>query len=205
MGAGPSAVAQARRRTHVLSLLITAAVTACQPTPKPKPHEAHAPEDASPPKNAPRSPHDLAGRPAPPFTVEAADREGTIVVPTSKVTLVMFFGGWSQGSSQCLTAVESLYERLGPKGLDVVAVGMDEEKAHAAEFARGRRAKYPIGWDPWGQRVAVQWAQNPYYPNTVILLDRKGVVRFLHLGGKDGCQAGEPGVVDELEHLLGER
>ena len=64
--------------------LLAAACNAAPPQPPPA--------GASPVPRQVESVAELRGQPAPAFSVEAADGAGTVVVPGSKVTLVMFFG-----------------------------------------------------------------------------------------------------------------
>jgi peroxiredoxin len=175
------------------------AVAACKAAPQPQP-----PSGASPAPRQVESVAELRGQPAPAFSVEAADGAGTVVVPGSKVTVVMFFGGWSSGSSKGLSALQVLQQRYASSGLEIVAISMDETRQAGVDFARSRGATFRVGWDSWGQRVALRWAQNPYYPNTVFVVDRRGVVRFVHAGGKDGCRADDPIVDDEIGRLLAE-
>lgn len=147
---------------------------------------------------------DLLGSPAPSTSVPVVDESRSLHVPSGHVTLVVFTGSWSEGSKIALHAVADLGRRF--PDLEIVAVAMDEKVDDARTFARTCGVTFPIAHDPSGAKSASAWGQNPYLPNTVFLVDRKGVVRYVGRGGKDGWL---PEVEREMpaavEKLLAER
>jgi thiol-disulfide isomerase/thioredoxin len=142
--------------------------------------------------------HDLLGAVAPPFSlsdVESGQRLG----PDSfqgKVVIVDFWATW------CAPCRESfpVYQRLvdAHQGqLVVLGVSVDEEPSGIAKFKNETRVSFPLLWDE-GQVVS-----NNYRPGTMptsFILDRNGVVRFIHEGFRSGDDVA---IEREVSSLLG--
>lgn len=187
--------------SSLVRVTILALAAGCTPrAPVSPPHS-----DAAPPHVAtPRSAGALLAAPAPPLSVDRIDAAGAVTVAKGRVTLVIFTGSWSEGSKRALHALADLH-RSAPE-LDVAAISMDEDAELGRAFARSCGATFPVGHDPRGAKAAGAWGQSPFLPNTVFLVDRRGVVRYVGRGGKDGWL---PEVASELPvevaHLLAER
>jgi peroxiredoxin len=75
--------------------------------------------------------------------------------------------------------LKALDEKLGPKGLRIVAVSLDEDRGAAAAVPRESGARFPIVFDPKGsiaERYGVQ-----AIPHTVVI-DREGKVSAVLIG-----------------------
>lgn len=180
-------------------LLLSTMACAQRATPTPA-----AASDRARQANTPKQAIDLLGMPAPSTTVPLVDEPRTIHVPSGRVTLVVFTGSWSGGSMIALRAVANIARRFAD--LEIAAVAMDEKADDARAFARACGVSFPIAHEPWGAKSAGAWGQNPYLPNTVFLIDRRGIVRYIGRGGKDGwSREVEKEIPAEVEKLLAER
>lgn len=114
-----------------------------------------------------------------------------------KVVLIDFWASWCEPCKRELPELEKLGRELGPRGLVILAVNIDEQRANAERMARQLGLTLPVALDPDG-KVAGTW--DPPKMPTSYLVDRKGVVRFVHAGFD-----GPPDVARlrrELEQLL---
>ena len=129
------------------------------------------------------------GQSAPEVTGEPWINSGPLSMQglRGRVVLVEF---WTYGCVNCANVVPQLkawHEKYGPDGLVVVAVHSPEfpwEKRHDKVVAATQRfgIRYPVVqdndfaiWNRWGVRA---WP-------TLLLVDRKGVVRYRHIGEGD--------------------
>lgn len=128
--------------------------------------------------------HDLLGAVAPPFSladVESGQRLG----PDSfqgKVVIIDFWATWCAPCRESFPAYQRLVDRH--KGeLVVLGVSVDEEPTGIARFKSETGVTFPLLWDE-GQVVS-----NNYRPGTMptsFVLDRNGVVKFIHEGFRSG-------------------
>jgi peroxiredoxin len=97
--------------------------------------------------------------------------------------------------------LEQISRRFREEGLSVVAVSIDDEDSRSLvpEFFRQYGGTFPVVWDE-GHRIAnlFRIATDP----TFVLVDRRGVVRFVHHGyhGDEHLE-----MEREAATLLGER
>jgi len=111
--------------------------------------------------------------------MERFDLEGKIPALKGKVVIVDFWASWCAPCRQSFPAFERLVQHFGSDKLVVVAVSVDESAAdfkrylaaHPASFATVRDAKHAFA-------AAVE---PPGMPTTLVL-DRKGIVRLVHVG-----------------------
>jgi len=88
---------------------------------------------------------------------------------------------------------------MSQHGLVIVAVNVDQQTSDAYEFMKRYPASFRVVFDPKGQ-IAEQYKVNGM-PST-FLFDRRGRVRFQHIGFRSGDKAKYS---QELEQLLGEQ
>jgi peroxiredoxin len=100
-----------------------------------------------------------------------------------KVTLIVFWATWSAPDKQELIKIEELSRRYGGAALAILALSIDDEPASLAEFAKTYGLHFPIGWDA-GHRLASIY--RPWADPTTYVVDRDGVIRFVHPGYHDG-------------------
>lgn len=138
------------------------------------------------------------GHVAPPFS--CADIHGeTVRVPTNRpVTLLVFWATWSVPDFHLIRAIQPLLE-MHPT-LAIIAVSVDEAEAAQSvrESAATLRVHHPIVHDA-GHQIAS--AYRPPTAPTVFVLDKYGVVRFVHTGFHDGDDLA---IDDEVRTLFGQ-
>jgi cytochrome c biogenesis protein CcmG/thiol:disulfide interchange protein DsbE len=148
--------------------------------------------------------HGLIGNPAPDFSVaKAAGSKGTVSLADlqGKVVLVDFWGTFCEPCKKSFPKLQDLSAKYSGSGLRVVAISEDEaeDRDKIPTFAQTYGAKFVIGWDE------DKSAARHYKPETMptsFLIDRKGVVRFSHVGYHDGE---EVSIEKELKELLDEK
>jgi peroxiredoxin len=133
---------------------------------------------------------------APSFRVKRIDAPGDVALPTHVVTLVAFLATWNGPAKQSIPKLEELSHRFGPRGFQVQALFVDDEPTSVKEFGATYGATFPIAWDE-DKKVAAQMM--PSSMPTMFILDRDGVVRFIHRGYHDGA---ETDLAREIESLL---
>lgn len=111
--------------------------------------------------------------------MERFDLEGKIPSLKGKVVIVDFWATWCAPCRQSFPAFERLVQHFGSDKLVVVAVSVDESAAdvkrylaaHPVSFSTVRDAKHSFA-------AAVEPTGMP----TTLVLDRKGIVRLVHVG-----------------------
>jgi len=129
--------------------------------------------------------HPLIGSPAPDFSAAWANGKGRAAVKGSsgKVLIVDFWATWCEPCKKSFPKLEALYTKLQASGMDLIAVSEDDENNGLVDFGNTFGAKFPLVWDS-GKAIAGKW-QPKAMPSTFIV-DKKGIVRFAHLGYHDG-------------------
>ena len=172
-------------------MFAAAVLSSCGP-----PVPATAPAPVS---DAPAQPGPVAvGQDAPPFTLERIDGGGRVSLPTRKVTLLAFFAlEW--GGHRALAKLETIHQRYASQGLAVLAISHDESRQSLPEVPSRYGTSFPIAWDE-ARRVLHRW--RPSRPMAVYLIDRRGVVRFIRVTGKESSPADDPSVEEAIEDVL---
>ncbi|HEY7723699.1 MAG TPA: TlpA disulfide reductase family protein [Anaeromyxobacteraceae bacterium] len=122
------------------------------------------------------------GPPAgPPLRLVAPDLEGRLVDvgAVGRVRVVELWASWCEPCREALPALDRLATELGPRGLSVYAVSLDEEAAPLAAFLREVPVRVPVLWDRAGEASAALGARR--LPTTLVV-DRAGRVRRAHEG-----------------------
>jgi thiol-disulfide isomerase/thioredoxin len=120
------------------------------------------------------------GQPAPDLRLPKAD--GTFVSLAEnkgKVVLVDFWASWCGPCKASFPALDALYEDLRGRGLEVIAVNVDERREDANGFLAGKPHSMAVVFDPKGTApLAYGVSAMP----TSFLIGRDGRVRFVHTG-----------------------
>lgn len=103
-----------------------------------------------------------------------------------QVNVVVFWASWSNPDVILLSKLEPIWTKLGPRGLAIAAISIDDEPDFVARAARERGASYPVGWDR-GRAATLRY--HPTVDPCVFIVDRSGIVRFVHGGFHDGEDA----------------
>jgi peroxiredoxin len=130
--------------------------------------------------------HPLLERAAPPVAAPAItggkiDTRSMI----GSVVVVHFWATWSDGSRQMLPKLAALYAKYKGRGLEVVALSIDDDPARVQELTREVGVDFPIAWDEHKETVR-HWLVEKLPASFVV--DRRGIVRAAFLGYEDGLE-----------------
>ena len=137
----------------------------------------------------------LLGKPA---EVAAPDLEGREVRTSEaqgQVRVVDFWATWCAPCQDQLPALEALERAHRAEGLRVYAVSVDEDLAQVKSFLAATPLGLTVLWDKGGARHTERFDVQRL--PTTLVLDRAGVVRFVHQGY-------EPRNAEELAREVGQ-
>jgi peroxiredoxin len=129
----------------------------------------------------------LLGRPAPDFqpAVQAGDKLPRVSGLRGKVVLIDFFATWCGPCVEAMPHVEELHQKLKKQGLVVVGVS-NESPAIVAHAAEKLHVTYPLASDD-GEGVSASY--QVFALPTMVVIDRKGVVREVAVADTDAVDA----------------
>lgn len=100
-----------------------------------------------------------------------------------KVIYLDFWASWCGPCRKSLPELNEIRNKYASRGFEVIAINVDENPDDGLKFLREYSVSYPIAYDPKGTvPAAYQLKGMPY----AFLIDRKGVVRHIHEGYRDG-------------------
>jgi thiol-disulfide isomerase/thioredoxin len=105
--------------------------------------------------------------------------EGTLPGTKGKVVLIDFWASWCAPCKKSFPALNELHERYGSRGLIILAVNVDEQRAKMEAFLKSMPAKFAVVRDAEQKLVAKTEVESM---PTSFVLDATGRVRFLHNG-----------------------
>ena len=105
-------------------------------------------------------------------TVRLADFKG-------KVVLVDFWASWCVPCKTSFPALDALYREYSARGLEVLAVNVDEQRKAADAFLAARPHTMPVLFDPKGESPQAFDVRG--MPSS-FLIDRDRHIRFTHMG-----------------------
>jgi thiol-disulfide isomerase/thioredoxin len=115
------------------------------------------------------------------------------------VVYIDFWASWCVPCRQSMPRLDALYRKYQERGFRVVGVNKDVTTADALRFLQRVNVSFPLVAD---SDDAVARAFDVKAMPSGYLVDRKGVVRFVHRGFTAQTAAELPG---EIEKLLGDR
>ncbi len=151
--------------------------------------------------SAPAAAGGLVGNPAPDFSVApvAGSRSPVSLKQLhGKVVLVDFWGTFCTPCKSSFPKLQALNAKYAGSGLQIVGISEDEaeDKGKIPAFASTYGARFAIAWDE--DRSISQRYQPETMPSS-FLIDKKGIVRFTHVGYRDGD---EVQIEKEIQDLL---
>jgi len=96
-----------------------------------------------------------------------------------QVLLLDLWASWCEPCKESLPFYEELQKRYGDKGLQVIAVSVDDNLKAANEFADKNKLKLQLLWDP--KKELVKLLDVKAIP-TMLLIDQNGKVLFRERG-----------------------
>jgi peroxiredoxin len=141
----------------------------------------------------------LIGRPAPDFALPAL--VGTNVRLSEYRGQPVILAFWGSGCGVCgrqLAALDKLYATYRSSGLVVLGVSVDDNLQHAQQYAHAHSTAYPLLLD--GAKDVSRAFAIDRLP-TSVLIDRAGVVRYVH--SDDGSD--EHSYIAQIRTLLDDK
>ena len=100
-----------------------------------------------------------------------------------KVVLLDFWASWCPPCLKSLPKYNDLRREIGTANFEIVAVNVDENTDDARKFLQKYPVSYPIAKDPKGVLPGVFGVKAM---PTSYLIDKNGVVQYVHAAFKDG-------------------
>ena len=131
--------------------------------------------------------HPLVGAPAPAFELREVGGGGeqSLAAHAGKVVVVDFWATWCEPCKQSFPAYQKLASKMNGD-LVVVGISQDDDDKGIPAFVSETGAKFPIVWDD-GKAVAK--AYDPPTMPTAFVIDKSGIIRFVHVGYHPGDEA----------------
>jgi thiol-disulfide isomerase/thioredoxin len=115
-----------------------------------------------------------------------------------RVVYVDFWASWCAPCRKTLPAFDQLHQRYDERGFTVLGVNLDRRRAEALRMLSRIPVGFPMVFDPEGE-----WARvyDPPGMPSGYLVDRRGVVRYRHVGYSE---TDLPDLIKKIEKLLEE-
>jgi peroxiredoxin len=145
----------------------------------------------------------LVSKKAPEFTLNSLDGMAVSLDGfKGKVVFLDFWASWCPPCKKEMPEINRLAEKFKEADMAVVAVSVDKKKEHAGSFMStipGVSKRITVLHDPESSVVSRYMAQAM---PTSYIIDRSGVIRFVHFGYRENDPAEW---VKEIESLLKEK
>ena len=127
-----------------------------------------------------------AAKKAPDFTLDGDKGKVSLSAQKNKVVYVDFWASWCKPCRKSFPFMNDMQQRYGKKGLKVIAINLDNDKAAAKKFLSKHPAKFTIAYDPNGKTPGLYGLK---VMPTSYLIDRKGNLIDIHKGFKENQKA----------------
>ena len=133
---------------------------------------------------------------APDFTLRTLDGPNLRLEEyRGQVVLINFWASWCGPCRQEMPVLDKLHQRYEDTGFAVLGINVEGEDAPAQKIVDKTNVTFPVLIDE-GQSVSEMYELEAM-PSTVVV-DRDGVVRYVHRGYKPGDEAKYVEVVKQL-------
>ncbi len=133
---------------------------------------------------------------APDFTLKSLEGSNLRLEEyRGQVVLINFWESWCGPCRQEMPVLDRLHHRYEDTGFAVLGVNVEGDSESAREIVDKTNVTFPILLDD-GQKVSELYSLEAM-PSTIVV-DRDGVVRYIHRGYKPGDEAKYVEVVKEL-------
>ncbi len=122
------------------------------------------------------------GQTMPPITVKTLEgnRSVDLAALRGKVVLVDIWASWCAPCKEEMPMLDDMAARLKRKGVEIIAVSVDEKRASAMTFLRSRpQWSLTLAHDPEGK--VPDLLQPPKMP-TLYIIDTHGILRYVNAG-----------------------
>ena len=128
--------------------------------------------------------HPLIGSPAPDFQLPAQSggKQATLAKGEGKVVLVDFWATWCAPCKASFPKYQALSSKYGDSVV-IIGISEDDEADGIQSFAKETGATFTLAWD---KDKSVASAYHPSSMPTSFIVDKHGLVRFVHTGFRDG-------------------
>ena len=117
------------------------------------------------------------------MTLTLTDSNFDAEIKNNDLIIVDFWASWCGPCGESFPFMNKLHHDLEAKGLQVIAINLDENVDDARLFLKNKTAEFKIASDinaQCAQKFDVQAMPSTY------LIDRKGIVRQIHFGFRTG-------------------
>ena len=133
---------------------------------------------------------------APDFTLKSLDGSNLRLEEyRGQVVLINFWASWCGPCRQEMPLLDRLHQRYEDTGFAVLGVNVEGEVGPARDIVDKTKVSFPVLIDT-GQQVSERYNLEAM-PSTIVV-DRDGVVRYIHRGYKPGDESKYVQVVKEL-------
>src|SRR6185369_10286318 len=119
----------------------------------------------------------------------------SLAAHAGKVVIVDFWATWCEPCKQSFPAYQKLVTRMAGD-LVVIGISQDDDTKGIPLFLSETGVRFPVVWDD-GKAVAK--AYDPPSMPTAFVVDKSGIVRFVHVGYRAGDEAT---LEDEVRSLM---
>lgn len=118
---------------------------------------------------------------------------------TGKVVLVDFWASWCAPCKESFPVLNRLQDKYSSKGLVILGVGVDDKAEDYKAFSSKMGAKFSVAHD--SEHKTAAFFNPPKMPSSYVI-DKKGVIRYIHPGFSKETEAEYQ---KEIEALLAEK
>jgi len=112
-----------------------------------------------------------------------------------KVILIDFWATWCPPCKQSMPFLNAMRNELVFQGFEIIAINVDEDRREVERFLSSQQVDYQLAYDNSGEcpeMFEVKAMPSSYF------VDRKGVIRAIHLGYRDNDRKYIRSKIDEL-------